>query len=876
MFRNLKLKTKMLIVGSVLTVLPLVVFGAFVFNQNAKTVRVATAESIRLATTDLDHIAEGVYRMVETQNDVLLKAVRSYLNVARNAVANSGGISFARENVSWTAINQYSQAATQVQLPKMLVGNTWFGKTSDLRSRVPVVDHVQELASGVTCTVFQRMNATGDMLRIATNVTNTDGTRAIGTYIPKTNPDGSENPVIATILRGQTFNGRAYVVNKWYLTAYEPIYAEDGSIAGVLYVGIPQESVQSLRQAIMNIQIGSTGYLWVLNGKGEYIISKDGKRDGEDISGATDSEGNLFIQEMVDKALVLKPGEFAEHRYQWKNAGDPHPRTKFARIMYFQPWDWVIGAGSYEDEFLGGATAIETMADKSVMVLVAVILVSLVLSVLIWLLVSAGIAKPIVDIVNAINEVAETRDLTIEVPAGGRDEIGIMARQFNRMLELLRNSFVLVTRTATDVDTHAKDVYQRAAANQKRAAEQEAKMKQMREIVEQMKATAGEVAAASNEQREAATSSSKTVEGLVSGMKSVAAFSSSQVEEAGSANERVEAMGETGSKVVQTAQNQGQQVRAVSQAVAGMNNSMTALNEATAKAMTFANAALQAVEEGKHSVEATVDGMRAISESSDQISEIITVITEIAEQTNLLSLNAAIEAARAGSHGKGFAVVADEVGKLAQRSSEAAKEITQLIKDSGERVAEGAKLSDQSRMALEKIAEGGGTNLKAIGEISAAAEVLAEGTRSVDEMMRVLNQMAEEIANMAGQQGERRSAAQEALKALTAKANTIFESIDNANREVSEIGARMTAVVNQSDRMKEMTSLQAERSRTLTEITTSSAEASVQTLHGAGEVVGITEALQKLSAAMSEQINQFKVSGDSKRSESSTRPESAV
>jgi methyl-accepting chemotaxis protein len=863
MFRNLKLKTKMLIVGSVLTVLPLIVFGLFVFNQNAKTVAVATDESIKLATTDLDHIAEGVYRMVETQNDVLLKAVRSYLSVARDTVSNLGGISFAREKISWTAVNQYNKAMTQIQLPKMLVGNTWFGKANDLNSEVPVVDHVQKLAAGVTCTVFQRMNAAGDMLRIATNVIKTDGTRAIGTYIPKTNPNGSENPVISTVLRGQTFNGRAFVVNKWYLTAYEPIYGADNSIVGALYVGIPQESAQGLRQAIMDIKIGSTGYLWVLNSKGHYVISKDGKRDGEDISAAKDADGNLFIQDMVNKARVLKPGEFAEHYYPWKNAGDQKARTKFARIMYFEPWDWVIGAGSYEDEFLSGAAAIEKMADKSFMVLMGVIAVSLVSSVLIWLVVSAGIAKPIVNIVNAINKVAETRDLTIEVPTAGRDEIGIMARQFNRMLELLRNSFVMVSQAASNVDNHARDVFLRATANQKRAQEQEEKMKQMRDIVAQMKATAGEVAAASNDQREAASSSSKTLAELVSEMQSVSESSSSQVEEAGSANERVEAMGETGSKVVQTAQHQGQQVKAVTQAVANMNGSMTALNDATSKAMDFANSTLLAVDEGKNSVEATVDGMRAISESSDQISEIITVITEIAEQTNLLSLNAAIEAARAGSHGKGFAVVADEVGKLAQRSSEAAKEITQLIKDSVERVAEGAKLSDKSKMALEKIAQGGGTNLKAIGDISTAAEILSEGTRNVDEMMKTLNQMAEEIAKMAGQQGQRRSAAQDALNALTEKANTIFASIDNANKEVAEIGARMSDVVSQSDKMKSMTSAQAERSRTLTEITTLSAEASVQTLQGAGEVVGITEELQHLSKAMSEQINQFKVATSS-------------
>jgi methyl-accepting chemotaxis protein len=66
------------------------------------------------------------------------------------------------------------------------------------------------------------MNKQGDMLRIATNVVERDGERAIGTYIPARDADGAANPTVTAVLRGETYHGPAFVVDSWYLTAYEP------------------------------------------------------------------------------------------------------------------------------------------------------------------------------------------------------------------------------------------------------------------------------------------------------------------------------------------------------------------------------------------------------------------------------------------------------------------------------------------------------------------------------------------------------------------------------------------------------------------------------------------------------------------------------
>ncbi len=859
MLSKLKLRGKLLTVGLILTIGPLLTMMAVVVYMNQQMKTVSTEESLKLAYTDLDHIAAGVYRMAETQHALLVQSMTNYLNVAREVASNAGGFGFDEQRVTWEAVNQYNQKRTTVNLPRMKVGNTWLGQVSDPSVYVPVVDHVQRLTGGTTCTVFQRMNPAGDMLRVATNVIKDDGSRAIGTYIPRTNPDGKANPVISTVLRGETFKGRAYVVNQWYITAYEPIFDNAKNIVGVLYVGVPQYSIEELRQAVYDIKVGTTGYVYVLDSKGHYVLSQNGKRDGENIWGAKDTDGRLFIQEIVKKATALKPGEFAEVTYPWQNPGDPAPREKVARLMYFAPWDWIIGAGSYTEEFLAGPQYIEKTARQLNWTLFALTAASMLVTVFLWLLVSRGIAGPIVRIAETVRRVASDRDLTLQVEESGEDEVGQMAQEFNQMIRQLEAAFQEVDTVAVKVAEMSNDVAQRAAANKERAEGEKQRAEKSVGIISDMGGTAGEVSAKSMAQKDAAEQSSMTVAELLKAMEQASASASEQNKEASTAMERVTEMGETGAQVVAFSREQGEMVKQVSEAVADMTRAMEDMNRAVSQASEHGRNVLEAAAEGRNSVAATVDGMKSISESSEQISEIIGVITEIAEQTNLLALNAAIEAARAGAHGKGFAVVADEVGKLAQRSSDAAKEITQLIKDSTGRVAEGAKLTDESQQALARIDEGGQVNMSAIEEIAKVAGHMLESTGRVEEFMTKLNELAGQIGSMAGEQGARREAAFNALTSLLEKSNLIAQVVAEANKGADMISQAMGGIVDRTAEMTELTQLQAQRSQNVTVIAQESAQAADQTVEGAGTVVGITEELLSASANLTEQVQQFKI-----------------
>lgn len=160
----------------------------------------------------------------------------------------------------------------------------------------------------------------------------------------------------------------------------------------------------------------------------------------------------------------------------------------------------------------------------------------------------------------------------------------------------------------------------------------------------------------------------------------------------------------------------------------------------------LARATQQDAEQGVQSIAKAIEAMDLISKSSEDINEIVKVISEIASQTNLLAFNAAIEAARAGEHGLGFSVVADEVRKLAERSSQATKDISKLIAESSKRVALGSEVSKQAGNAFEKIVSGVGKTTQSISEVNAAAE---EQLIAAKEISAAVQQVAEETEKSA-------------------------------------------------------------------------------------------------------------------------------
>ncbi len=227
--------------------------------------------------------------------------------------------------------------------------------------------------------------------------------------------------------------------------------------------------------------------------------------------------------------------------------------------------------------------------------------------------------------------------------------------------------------------------------------------------------------------------------------------------------------------------------------------SMGEVSSKTVYADTKASNAYDQVLQIQQEIEETTNVMRSIDESSGQISKALSVIKDISDQINLLSLNAAIEAARAGDLGKGFAVVADEVGKLADRSNTETKEIDKLIKESGSYVEQGAAHVAMIASAMLFMIESVKETTEVMKIIARLSREFVYETKTVFNEMSSLNRLSDQSLSTAREQ-------MGTTQQVALTISYMNEAVDKTTQEVNKFASILEKLTDHSERILKLVS----------------------------------------------------------------------